>query len=80
MHHIFPELIPPMDNAYTLKFFFGYVRPNPGYAEFSAIFRAFWEIAQASTPSIHAHIGAHPFNTSVTKVIDNVIVGAQLAP
>lgn len=30
LHHVLPELVPPIDREYTIQFFYGYKRPYPG--------------------------------------------------
>ena len=37
LHHVLPELVPPIDREHTIQFFYGYKRPYPGPAEFRTI-------------------------------------------
>ena len=80
IHHLLPNLMPPIDGEYTLKFFYN----NRGTAlnqgdenAFKEIYPCFCQIASACTKKIEEHIG-HGMNTSKTKVIDNAIVGFVL--
>jgi hypothetical protein len=77
LHHLLPGLIPPIDRNYTLRFFVG--RPY--------IYRAgTLTTSRSSTPcsgrsrcsgEVHRFIAtpSEGMNTSVTKVIDNAILG-----
>ncbi len=78
IHHLLPDLMPPIDRQYTLLFFYNY-SPSPPYIEdcFSEIYPKFISIAIQRKDSIHKKIGKG-FHTSETKVIDNAIVGYVL--
>ena len=78
LHHILPDLMPPIDREYTLAFFYGN-KTISGKDEqmFSEIYPRFHEIALECGDSIRAHVG-QGFHTSATKVIDNAIVGFVL--
>jgi hypothetical protein len=74
LHHILPELVVPIDRAYTQRFF-GWPTPRFQYAPeecFVEAFEAFVRIAQATNPAQYVGAGWY---TSRTKVIDNAIVG-----
>lgn len=80
LHHLLPNLIPPIDGEYTLRFFYN----NRGTAlnqgdenAFKEIYPYFCQIALSCVKEIGKHIG-HGMNTSKTKVIDNAIVGFVL--
>jgi hypothetical protein len=79
LHHLLPDLVPPIDRNYTLNFFVGrpYIRRGRDADYFMALFPLFQEIAVSCRPDIHARIQVPPegMNTSVTKVIDNAILG-----
>ena len=84
LHHLLPDLIPPIDRTYTLKFFTDRREIYPGRdAEllFRAIYPLFHEIAVLCSVEIDGFITVPPaaMNTSVTKVIDNAIVGFMIA-
>lgn len=77
LHHILPDLIVPMDRAYT-QIFFGWQNPTFQYDQaycFEQGFRAFQKIARIANPN--QYIGSD-WNTSLTKIIDNAIVGLIL--
>ncbi len=75
LHHVLPELVPPIDREYTLRFFFNHKTLNQGDAvAFREIYPRFHRIAAECRGKIQARIG-QGMNTSATKVIDNAIVG-----
>jgi hypothetical protein len=79
LHHLLPGLVPPIDRNYTLKFFTGrpYIYRGRDAEYFRAIYPLFHEIAVQCANEIHGFI-TRPYegmNTSVTKVIDNAILG-----
>jgi hypothetical protein len=81
LHHLLPGLIPPIDRNYTLRFFVGrpYIYRGRDADYFQVLYPLFREIAVRCSTDIHRFI-ATPFegmNTSVTKVIDNAILGAM---
>ena len=74
LHHILPDLVVPVDRAYTQKFFRCH-NPEFQYGQASAFgrsFSAFVEIARTTNPAQYVGAGC---NSSRTKVIDNAIVG-----
>jgi hypothetical protein len=72
LHHLLPNLVPPMDNEYTATFFglngFG-DRPEQG---FRLVFRSVAATARVVSPQSYVGQG---WNSSVSKVLDNAIVG-----
>jgi hypothetical protein len=74
LHHLLPDLVVPMDREYT-QLFFGWHGPEiqGGATVFVYSFAWFRTIARAVDPA--RFVGRHPWNTSVTKVVDNAIVG-----
>jgi hypothetical protein len=79
LHHLLPGLIPPIDRNYTLRFFVGrpYIYRGRDAAYFRALYPLFHEIAVRCAGEIHGFLAAptEGMNTSVTKVIDNAILG-----
>jgi hypothetical protein len=77
LHHILPGLIPPIDREYTLQFF--YRNKNINRSEelyFAEIFPLFHQIALSKQTEIHRRlISGGEMDTSLTKVIDNAIIG-----
>jgi hypothetical protein len=74
LHHILPDLVVPVDRAYTQKFF-RWHNPEFQYGQASAFgqsYTAFVEIARIANPRQYVSTG---WNSSRTKVIDNAIVG-----
>lgn len=77
LHHLLPDLVPPIDRAYTCNFFlwnsseFQYKQKK----FLSLAFENFAKIARAVNPSQYVGVGWH---TSQTKVLDNAVVGFLL--
>jgi hypothetical protein len=74
LHHLLPELVVPIDRAYTQKFF-RWHNPEFQYGQaacFRHAFSAFVEIARRANPAQYVGVG---WNSSRTKVIDNALVG-----
>lgn len=78
LHHLLPDLVPPIDRAYTLRFFFGpkVVGEEEEEPAFQVLFPRFRDISVACIDEINKRL-AKPadWDTSITKVIDNAIVG-----
>jgi len=74
VHHLLPDLVPPMDRAWTGKFFRWSVADpqNNQEAIFKEAFGAFCGIAQVVRPSRFVGSG---WNTSQSKVLDNGLIG-----
>lgn len=73
LHHILPDLLPPIDRMYTQEFF-GFHNPEFQYGQqqtFGEIWTHFVEIARAVNPAGYVGDG---WRTSRSKVIDNAIV------
>jgi hypothetical protein len=79
LHHLLPGVIPPIDRNYTLRFFVGrpYIYRGRDADYFRVLYPLFREIAVHCSDQIHRFIATPPdgMNTSVTKVIDNAIMG-----
>jgi hypothetical protein len=75
LHHILPDLVPPIDRTYTFNFF--YNRNMLSISEkdaFAEMMLRFHRIAAARKDQIAERVGAG-WNSSHTKVLDNAIVG-----
>jgi len=78
LHHLLPDLVPPIDREYTLRFFFHHKTLNRGGERaFREMYPRFHRIAQSCQDEIRGRLG-RGMNTSPTKVIDNAIVGYVL--
>lgn len=82
VHHLFPELLPPIDRRYTLRFFLGRetLTAESEPDAFREIFPRFHQIAIASASIIESLMREglpeeRYMRTSSTKMIDNAIVG-----
>lgn len=75
LHHLLPDLIPPIDREYTGRFF-GWHIPEFQTAQ-REIFETAWDAFRsvARQVDLDAHVGTAEWNTSPTKVIDNAIIG-----
>ena len=74
LHHLLPDLVPPMDRKWTGAFFL-WSTAAPQYAQastFTRTFTGFAHIAQAVQPTEFVGRG---WRTSMTKVLDNAIIG-----
>jgi hypothetical protein len=73
MHHLFPDLVPPMDRQYT-RVFFGWRRQefqyNPRDA-FNDMYLKYVEIALSTNP---VQFVGNGWQTSRTKILDNAMV------
>lgn len=78
LHHLLPNILPPMDREYTLRFFYNHKMIGGRDEEmFRKIYPWMIHIAQSNQAEIHQTIG-RGFHTGETKVIDNAIVGFVL--
>ncbi|MCW4048357.1 MAG: hypothetical protein NWE89_01340 [Candidatus Bathyarchaeota archaeon] len=81
IHHILPEIVPPIDRNYVIRFFYGrggtkqVSMPTGGARRvFKEMFPIFHYIGQNNKEEIEGFKG-QGFHTSSTKVIDNAIIG-----
>lgn len=74
-HHLLPELVPPMDWTYTMRFFM-FHEPEFEYNQ-QEVFTCIWKKMAiiASKVNLRHYVGKTVWNTSITKVIDNAIIG-----
>lgn len=74
LHHLLPQLMPPIDRQYTLQFFDYKNISGRDERTFREIYHQFHIIGSRTEETICKYVG-HGFHTSETKVIDNAIVG-----
>jgi hypothetical protein len=75
LHHILPELVPPIDREYTLRFFYGHKTLSRGeQSTFMEIFPRFHTVLHSCIDTVQSKLGTG-MHTSPTKVLDNAIVG-----
>ncbi len=79
LHHMLPDLVPPIDRKYSLYF---YLRDKsiPSALDeqqsiFNAVFKGTLAVFILKHKLIEKLTKSHPSNTSITKVIDNAIIG-----
>ena len=79
VHHILPDLLPPIDREYTLNFFYGHKNLINEEETFREIFRNYHMIAKSCEKEITNILDdvndEHAMKTSFTKIMDNAIVG-----
>ena len=74
LHHLLPQLLPPIDWTYTKRFFRYY--NSQFHNNKNAFNRMTWYFAQiAQRVDLGRYVGAEPWATSESKLIDNAIVG-----
>ena len=79
LHHLLPDLVPPMDRAYT-QTFFGWHNPQFQYDQANCFRLAYTALASvAQRVKASEHVGNHPWHSSVSKVLDNGLVGLVCA-
>ncbi len=74
LHHLLPDLVVPMDRAWTGRFF-GWSALAPQYQQeriFTDAYRQFRRVALAVRPQQYVGQG---WRTSKTKVLDNAVIG-----
>jgi hypothetical protein len=81
LHHVLPDLIPPIDRQYTFRFFTGQTEVRFGdQRAFLDWFPALTEIAERCRAPIDAALGrGGVLATGPAKVIDNAIIGFMQA-
>jgi hypothetical protein len=81
LHHILPDLVPPIDRHYTLAYF-GINETLPSQKSagsiFVRLFPSFVRVSTALAKNIQSKIdiSRENWHTSFTKVIDNAVIGA----
>lgn len=78
LHHLLPDLVVPMDRAWT-GLFFGWTVADPQSNQertFTRTFEAYARVARIVQPSKYVGPG---WRTSATKVLDNAVIGYCLA-
>lgn len=83
IHHLLPDLVPPIDRQHTVKFFYGNLNAkyNPRFSKdeeldmFLEIFDCFRIICKKLNLSENDYDKSKPWNTSIPKLIDNAIIG-----
>lgn len=75
LHHLLPDLVAPIDRAYTGAFL-GWHIPEFQNRQ-REIFDSAWLAMQRIAASIplDQYVGQAPWNTSITKAIDNALIG-----
>lgn len=82
LHHFVPSLIPPVDRKFTLRFFFNNKNVKPGdksISQFNKVLEYYVKIYEKIGVNIENMIQPDNWNSSVTKIIDNAIIGYWLA-
>jgi hypothetical protein len=75
LHHLLPDLVPPIDRTYTIRFFHEKtLMPRGDEDAFREVYPALVEIASRADDHLKVN-NRSPMNTSRTKIIDNAIIG-----
>jgi hypothetical protein len=83
IHHLLPDLVPPIDRQYTLRFFYGNLtsKYTPVFDKeeetdiFIEIMDYYHIICKKLKLTNNDYDKTKPMNTSIPKVIDNAIIG-----
>lgn len=77
LHHLLPDLVPPIDKTYTLKFFYGNTEYNKSneVQKFEEIFDGFYTICRNLNLTDAGLKKGKKWDTSIPKLIDNAIIG-----
>lgn len=81
LHHVLPDLIPPIDRQYTFRFFTGQkLVPSGDQRAFLEWFPYLAEIGRRCRDAIESAMNrGGPMATGAAKVIDNAIIGFMQA-
>lgn len=75
LHHLLPDLVPPIDRTYTYSFFYDRTGLSlPEQEAFQEIYPQLAKLARTNNDRIQPWIGKG-FHASETKIIDNAIIG-----
>lgn len=75
LHHVLPELLPPIDRSYTFNFFYNRTMLTiPEGEAFREMFLRLHRVITANRDIVRSLVGSG-WNTSETKVLDNALVG-----
>ena len=75
LHHLLPDLIPPIDRTYTIRFFHeNTLMPKGDEDAFKEVYPALVDIASRAGDHLRVN-DRSPMNTSRTKIVDNAIIG-----
>ena len=74
LHHLLPDLVPPMDRAWT-GMFFGWTATDPQNRQEAIFTEAFTSLAEVARQTSPARLVGLGWRTCQTKVIDNALIG-----
>ncbi len=77
LHHLLPQLVPPIDRTYSLRMFYGNTYLYCEKEVFRQLFRCYFVFAYECKRDVERLLiePGHVMNTSFTKVLDNAVVG-----
>jgi hypothetical protein len=76
LHHLLPDLVPPMDRAWTGKFFGLHAPEWQGADQRRTFVRAYGTFQSvAQQVDLQRHVTGDRWRTSMTKVLDNALIG-----
>ena len=76
IHHLIPDLLPPMDHMYTANFFLGHGFTQSERSDFRKTYPAFVDLSQTfrGNKQLMKNVGEN-YNTSLPKTMDHAIIG-----
>ena|GEM_PF-1130595 len=78
LHHILPDLVPPMDRRWTGQFF-GWSVVRAQYQQEAIFLEAFVALATAARATKPSRLVGTGWRTSSSKIVDNAVVGYCIA-
>jgi hypothetical protein len=78
LHFLLPDLVPPMDRTYTMRFFYGYKNLNDSERLFREIYPRMHALAQMHAPALRHEAESGYLCQGHAKGLDNAIVGYVL--
>jgi hypothetical protein len=74
LHHLLPDLVPPMDRAWTGAFF-GWTSLDPQHRQTDIFTEAFVGLAEVAVACRPSRLVGDGWRTSPTKLVDNALIG-----
>jgi hypothetical protein len=74
LHHLLPDLVPPMDRAWTGAFF-GWTSSDPQHNQTQIFERSFVGLAEVARTAKPGRLVGDGWRTCSTKILDNALIG-----
>jgi hypothetical protein len=77
MHFLLPNLCIPIDRKYTLNFFYNntYLNSKKEFEIYTQINKLFLKIYNTHDLSVYLENGMIIWNTTIPKILDNIVIG-----